>query len=117
MFVERANEDQDEIKHTQQQQEVDINAIMKQQWTEEEDNVLINNYEQFKDLGIKKCFIFMSQLLEKKSPKQCFKRAKILKLIKHGATVAREISQQLNLEKAGELTSAKVAISLKQFMT
>jgi len=79
--------------------------------------VLISNYEGFKDLGTVRCFGFLSTIIDKKTAKQCYKRAKILKLIKHGTAAAREISQQLNQEKSQELNKSKVAISLKQFIT
>lgn len=54
--------------------------------------MLIDNYDQFKDLDTRKCFKFLSELIDGKSPKMCYKRAKLLKLIKYGTSAAREIS-------------------------
>jgi hypothetical protein len=54
----------------------------------------------FKDLDKKKCFEFLAELIGGgKKPKQCYKRAKLLKLTVEGAAVARERSNLLNSEK------------------
>jgi hypothetical protein len=58
----------------------------------------------------------MAELISGKTPKECYQRAKILKLIKHGAAAARVISQQLFAEKAGDIFKAKVACALKQYL-
>jgi hypothetical protein len=54
---------------------------------------LIDNYEQFKDLGKVKCFEFLAHLIDGKKARQCYNRAKLLKLISSGVGAAREISQ------------------------
>jgi hypothetical protein len=65
---------------------------LKKVWTQEEDNILIDNYDNFKDLDTKKCFSFIAAIIEGRKPKECYKRAKLLKLIKLGTSAAREIS-------------------------
>ena len=88
----QSSEDEEQLNKQAPAQDIDIDDIIKYQWTQEQDNTLIDNYEQFKDLGKKKCFTFLSTLIGGKLPKECYKRAKILKLIKHGTAAAREIS-------------------------
>jgi hypothetical protein len=38
-------------------------------WTQEQDDLLIDNYWSFKDLGPKKCFLFLSNIITGKNPK------------------------------------------------
>ena len=85
--------------------------------TQEQDNTLIDNYEPFKELGNKRCFTYIAQLIDGKKPKECYSRAKILKLIKLGPAAAKEISQQLFQEKKGDISRAKIAFALKQFLS
>ena len=50
------------------------------QWTQNEDEILIDNYPQFRDLDKKLCFKMLAEMLGTKSGKDCYKRAKVLKL-------------------------------------
>jgi hypothetical protein len=86
-------------------------------WTQDEDALLIDNYEQFKELPKRERFEYLATLIANKSPKECYRRAKILKIKSLGKDGARQISQQLFLEKKGDITRAKVAYALKQFLS
>lgn len=41
-------------------EEDEFKKRMKQVWTSEQDNILIDHYDQFKDLGTKPCFEFLA---------------------------------------------------------
>ena len=93
-----------------------LEVQMAKVWTQEQDNILIDNYEQFKELGPKPCFELMCELIPGKNPRQCYRRAKLLKLMEQGVAVAREISQQLFSEKQGDIVKAKGALAMKHFL-
>lgn len=46
------------------------------------DEILIQNYKDFKDLGTKSCFELLAALIPGTTAKQCYKRGKLLKLKK-----------------------------------
>lgn len=99
------NEQSQEKVNSEPSQDI-LEVQMAKVWTQEQDNILIDNYEQFKELGPKPCFELMSELIPGKNPKQCYRRAKLLKLMEQGVASAREISHQLFSEKQGDIVKA-----------
>jgi len=111
-----ASESEEELL-PQVQQPVEAKQPVLNVWTQDEDALLIDNYEQFKELPKRERFEYLATLITNKSPKECYRRAKILKIKSLGKDGARQISQQLFLEKKGDITRAKVAFALKQFLS
>ena len=67
-------------------------------WTEQLDLVLIENYKDFESLGKKQCFDILGQLVSIPY-KECYKRAKLLKLVDSGnddLEKCKKISADLN---------------------
>ena len=58
-------------------------------WTQDKDALLIDNYEQFKELPKRERFEYLATLITNKSPKECYRRAKILKIKSLGKDGAR----------------------------
>ena len=59
------------------------------QWTQEMDDVLIENYHEFSSLDKKKCFTFLAELVSQvkdRTAKECHMRARDLKLKKGNLT-------------------------------
>ncbi|CDW80133.1 UNKNOWN [Stylonychia lemnae] len=112
-------ENRDEAKQ-KQRSAYDENDNIQQQaknvWTEEQDNILIDNYDQFKALGSKMCVEFLAQLLDNKTPRECYERIKALGLKDKGAQEAKQQSRLLNQQQNESLNTAKIAISVKQFL-
>lgn len=80
----------------------------KEQWTQEQDEILISNYETVKQLDKKHRYEFLSSLLQnKKSAKDCQKRCKQLKLKqgKGNLDLARGISKSLLAEQGTKASS------------
>ena len=74
----------------------------KDQWTQKQDDILIENYSQFASLEKKPRFRFLAQLVgDNKTYKDCYNRAKLLKLKNGTVAEAKEISNSL-LSKKGE---------------
>ena len=74
----------------------------KKQWTQKQDQVLIENYQNFASLEKKSRFTFLAELVGGgKTYKDCYNRAKLLKLKKGSVAEAKEISSNL-LSKQGD---------------
>ena len=65
-------------------------------WTQEQDDILIENYQQFNSLPKKERYMVLSELVGSgKSYQDCYKRAKALKLKKADKEVSKAISCKL----------------------
>lgn len=67
----------------------------KEQWTQEQDEILIENFQQFSSLDKKTRFTFLAELVQTKTPKECYLRAKLLKLKDNTLDEAKLISARL----------------------
>ena len=77
-------------------------VVDKKQWTQKQDDILIENYQNFASLEKKSRFTFLAELVGGgKTYKDCYNRAKLLKLKKGTVAEAKEISSNL-LSKQGE---------------
>lgn len=85
-------------------------------WTQDKDEILINNYKQFESLGKKSCFSLLSQLIPGTTPKECYYRGKQLKLKSSNEEDARTLSRKLIGEASHTFTDKKVAIALQKFI-
>lgn len=82
--------------------EEDQHVVDKNQWTQKQDEILIENYQNFANLEKKSRFTFLAELVGgQKTYKDCYNRAKLLKLKNGTITEAKEISSNL-LGKQGE---------------
>ena len=85
-------------------------------WTQDKDEILINNYAQFESLGKKACFEMLAMLLEGTTARQCYDRGKQLGIKKLSADEARERSRKLLSEESKQLTDKKVAFAVQKFI-
>lgn len=68
----------------------------KNQWTQKQDEILIENYQNFANLEKKSRFTFLAELVGSgKTYKDCYNRAKLLKLKNGTIAEAKEISSNL----------------------
>jgi hypothetical protein len=121
-------EDEDEIfkafEHEEENEKEDKRDAMKDEiinkkniWNQEQDTILIENFATFKDLGKKSCCEFLAELVTGKTPKEIYKRIKLLKLHKKdGGEKAKLISQMLNQKQSTSLSKAKVSVAVKKFL-
>lgn len=86
-------------------------------WTEDEDNILIDNYESFKSLDKKSRFELLAQLLTGKTAKECYYRAKELRLKKKGADYARDKSKVLTSLNDRVIRDLKISSGVRKFLT
>ena len=85
----------------------EAHVVEKDQWTQKQDEILIENYNQFASLEKKSRFTFLAELVGgAKTYKDCYKRAKLLKLKNGTVAESKEISNSL-LNKQGEHQSIK----------
>ena len=67
-------------------------VVDKNQWTQKQDEVLIENYQNFANLEKKSRFTFLAELVGgQKTYKDCYNRAKLLKLKNGTIDQAKEI--------------------------
>ena len=85
-------------------------------WTQDKDDILINNYSQFESLGKKACYEMLAMLLEGTTARECYERGKVLGLKKLSADEARERSRKLLSEQTKQLTDKKVTFALQKFI-
>jgi len=64
-------------------------------WTQEKDEVLINNYRNFESLGKKSCFELLAALIPGMTAKECYYRGKALQLKKLSAEDSLQLSRKL----------------------
>lgn len=82
-------------------------VVEKDQWAQEQDEILIENYASLANLEKKSRFTFLAELVGGgKTYKDCYNRAKLLKLKNGTVDAAKEISRGL-LSKQGENTNLK----------
>ena len=82
-------------------------VVDKNQWTQKQDEVLIENYQNFANLEKKSRFTFLAELVGgQKTYKDCYNRAKLLKLKNGTIDQAKEISSNM-LSKKGDHQSLK----------
>lgn len=62
-------------------------------WTLDKDEIIINNYPNFVNLGKKGCFEMISMLIEGTTPKQCYERGKLLGVKKLSIDEQKAISK------------------------
>ena len=68
----------------------------KDQWTQEQDEILIENYQQFSSLPKKERYMVLAELVGgNKTFQDCYKRAKILKVKKADKEMSKAISTDL----------------------
>jgi len=79
-------------------------VVDKNQWTQKQDEILIENYQNFANLEKKSRFTFLAELVGcGKTYKDCYNRAKLLKLKNGTIAEAKEISSNLlSNSKQGE---------------
>lgn len=71
-------------------------VVDKNQWTQKQDEILIENYQNFANLEKKSRFRFLAELVGSgKTYKDCYNRAKLLKLKNGTKAEAKEISSNL----------------------
>ena len=74
----------------------DQHIVDKNQWTQKQDEILIENYQNFANLEKKSRFTFLAELVGGgKTYKDCYNRAKLLKLKNGTIEGAKEISSNL----------------------
>ena len=87
--------------------EEEEHVVDKNQWTQKQDEILIENYQNFAALERKSRFTFLAELVAGgKTYKDCYNRAKLLKLKNGTVAEAKEISNNM-LSKQGEHQSLK----------
>ena len=84
----------------------------KTKWTQEKDEILINNYKSFENLGTKGCFELLAALIPEMTANECYKRGKQLKLKKMTAEESKAISKSLLSDHQSNLNERKVEIAL-----
>lgn len=68
----------------------------KEMWTQEQDDILIDNYEQFCSLPKKERYMVLAELVGAgKTYQDCYKRAKALKLKKANKEISKALSNKL----------------------
>ena len=72
----------------------------KKQWTQQQDQILIDNYVQFSSLSKKDRYKMLATLVGEKTYKECYERAKQLKLKSGDVVAAKEISHELLSKQA-----------------
>jgi hypothetical protein len=86
-------------------------------WTQDKDEILINNYSNFISLGKKGCFEMISMLIEGTTAKQCYERGKELGLKKLSVEECRARSMKLVSEhKTSSFSNKKVLYALRKFV-
>lgn len=68
-------------------------------WTQEKDEILINNYRNFESLGTRSCFELLAALIPGTTAKGCHHRGKQLQLKKLSAEEAMKLSRSLISEE------------------
>ena len=86
------------------------------QWTQEKDEILINNYAGFKDLGKKACYEMLHMLIPGTTAKMCYHRGKKLGLKKLSAEEAMQKSRTLISEQSTSLSDKKILFALQKFV-
>ena len=90
------------VFETGEQEEAEHMPVDKHQWTQKQDDVLIDNYQTFATMEKKSRFTFLAELVGGgKTYKDCYKRAKLLKLKNGTLDEAKGISHSLLSEQAG----------------
>lgn len=86
----QSEEEQDE---PEQKAAVEESGEDKKKWTREQDEILITNYEQYKEIPSKTMrFEALARLVSGKTARQCYERASLLKLKKDDMDQAKKIS-------------------------
>ena len=85
-------------------------------WTQEKDDILINNYAGFESLGKRACYEMLAMLIPGTTAKQCYTRGKELKLKKVTADEARVRSRKLIGEQSKQVVDKKVMFALQKFI-
>lgn len=86
------------------------------QWTQEKDELLINNYPNFESLGKHACYEMLAMLLPDTTARSCYERGKKLHLKKVSADEARQRSRKLISDQSHNLTDKKVVFALQKFI-
>lgn len=69
-------------------------------WTQEQDEILIENYQQFSSLPKKERYMVLAELIGgNKTFQDCYKRAKVLKVKKADKEMSKTISTELQNAK------------------
>ena len=85
-------------------------------WTQEKDEILINNYPGFKDLGKKACYEMLHMLIPETTAKMCYHRGKKLGLKKLSAEESMQRSVKLLGEQQVQMSDKKVLFALQKFV-
>jgi hypothetical protein len=84
-------------------------------WTSAQDDILIQNYESYKEISSKTMrFEALARLVLNKTARQCYERASTLKLKKGDMLASKAISDQLQQKEDQAEKDSQVALSLKK---